>query len=149
MMVTCPRTVAFSVVTMGLVNGGKRHAYSTISTPTRATAAKASADSHWWRRSGCAMEGAAGAAAVGGAGGVLLFSVIARFRIGNGDDGHGRLRIAHGADQATRAGGDAGPGLADQHPDQGGDGNAGDHQKDVVVGEDIGFARGDGAQARQ
>jgi len=46
MIVTWPRTVAFSVVTMGLVNGGRRHAYSTISTPTSATEAKAIADSH-------------------------------------------------------------------------------------------------------
>src|SRR5450830_1420181 len=106
MIVTCPRTVAFSVVTIGLVKGGSRHAYSTISTPTSATEAKAMADNHWWRRSGCggvndAAAGATGGAAAAGVvtgGVVLLSSVIARFRIGNGDDSHGALRIMHGTD---------------------------------------------------
>src|SRR5471032_3678466 len=122
MIVTWPRTVAFSVVTIGLVKGGSRHAYSTISTPTSGTEAKAIADSHWWRRSGCGgVKGAtAGAAAEGvgfvAAGGVLLSSVIARFRIGNGDDGHRALRIMHRTHQAPRADVDAGPELADQQP---------------------------------
>src|SRR5471032_2720397 len=115
MIVTWPRTVAFSVVTMGLVKGGSRHAYSTISTPTSATEAKAMADSHWWRRSGCGGVNGVTAGA-GAAGVVLLSSVIARFRIGNGDDGHGALRIMHRTHQAPRAYGDAGPELADQQP---------------------------------
>ena len=40
MIVTWPRTRAFSVVSTALLNGGNCQAYSTINTPTRAIAAK-------------------------------------------------------------------------------------------------------------
>ncbi len=65
--VTCPRTSAFSVDTMALLNGGSRHAYSTTSTPTSATAAKPMADSHCARRSGGAGGGEAAATAAAAA----------------------------------------------------------------------------------
>jgi hypothetical protein len=49
MMVTCPRTVAFSVVSIVLRKGGRSQAYSTISTPISAMSANSAPLTMTWR----------------------------------------------------------------------------------------------------
>ena len=76
MMVTWPRTSAFSVVSIALLNGGNCQAYNTISTPTRAIAAKPIDESTRTRSERGSVAGVDGGATPSGVAAMALVVVV-------------------------------------------------------------------------
>lgn len=76
MMVTWPRTRAFSVLSMALLNGGRRQAYSTNRMPANATAAKLMDDRMRTRRVRTGLVGSLGGLTPSGVSAMAVVVVV-------------------------------------------------------------------------